>query len=302
MSFSSDVKDELARQQYKARHCLLAELAAVFMLEGFVLNDSKIIIKTEHSQVAKRCFSLIKQGFDIRPCLNIKKGTHLSSYEISMEDETDCRRFLEGLHVYDNAENKAVYRLLIQNECCKRAYLRGAFLCAGSMSDPEKFYHFEIVCDTMEKACQICEVIKSLSVEAKTLMRKGQNVVYVKDGSDIADLLNIMGAHVSLMNMENVRILKDMRNQVNRRVNCETANLEKTVSAALRQIEDIEYLRSTGILNTLDAPLRETAELRQRFPEASLKELGEMSDPPVGRSGINHRLRRLSEIAKKQRL
>ena len=214
-----------------------------------------------------------------------------------MEDETDCRRFLEGLHVYDNAENKAVYRLLIQNECCKRAYLRGAFLCAGSMSDPEKFYHFEIVCDTIDKAAQLKEIFGSFSVDAGITERKNRFVVYVKEANDIVDLLNLMGAHISLMNMENVRILKDMRNRVNRRVNCETANLTKTVDAAVRQTADIKLLAETGVLSGLSPSLREAAALRLENPEASLKELGAMCDPPVSRAGMNHRLARLSKIA-----
>ena len=191
--------------------------------------------------------------------------------------------------------------LVIQQICCRRAFIRGAFLAAGSMSDPKKSYHFEIVCAVEEMAEKIRDVICSFGMDAKIVSRKKSFVVYLKEGSQIVDILNIMEAHVSLMELENVRILKEMRNSVNRKVNCETANINKTVSAAVKQVEDITYLRDHIGFDNLPENLVETALARLSNPDATLKELGESLSPPVGKSGINHRLRKLSEMAERVR-
>ena len=190
---------------------------------------------------------------------------------------------------------------MIQQSCCRRAFIRGAFLASGSLSDPEKFYHFEIVCATEEKAKQLQGIIATFDLEAKIVKRKRYYIVYIKEGSQIVDILNVMEAPVALMELENIRILKDMRNSVNRQVNCETANINKTVSAAVKQIEDIEYIRDTIGLENLPENLEEIARERVERPEATLKELGEALDPPVGKSGVNHRLRKLCDIAEQLR-
>ena len=196
---------------------------------------------------------------------------------------------------------EAARHALIQNPCCRRSYIRGAFLASGSISDPEKGYHFEIVCSEASRAEQLLEMLGSFGVEAKITLRKNSYILYVKEGSQIADILNVMEAHVGLMKFENIRILKEMRNSVNRQVNCETANINKTVSAAVKQIEDITYLRDTVGFDHIPDNLVEAAIARLDNPDATLKELGETLDPPVGKSGINHRLRRLSEMADKAR-
>jgi hypothetical protein len=175
------------------------------------------------------------------------------------------------------------------------------FLGAGSVSDPEKGYHLELVTQDMEHAVQLKTVMQELEMEAKIVERKGHHVVYLKEGSQIVDLLNIIGAHNALMELENVRIVKEVRNNVNRLVNCETANLKKTVSAAVRQMQDIEYLKSTIGLSSLPKHLEEIAIYRLEYSSATLKELGELLDPPVGKSGVNHRLKKLSEIAEQVR-
>jgi DNA-binding protein WhiA len=190
-----------------------------------------------------------------------------------------------------------VHPLIFQKACCKRAFLRGLFLCTGSISEPEKTYHFEIVCTSYERARQICDMMVTFSIDGKWITRKKYYVVYIKEASQIVDMLNVMEAHVSLMELENIRILKDMRNSVNRRVNCETANISKTVSAAVKQIEDITYIRDTMGFGGLNDGLREIAQLRLEYPEASLVELGRLLSTPVGKSGVNHRLRKLSVLA-----
>ena len=170
-------------------------------------------------------------------------------------------------------------------------------MASGSMSHPEKSYHIEFVCAARVQAEQIREMMHSFDLEAKVILRKKSYVVYIKEGSQIVDLLNVMEAPISLMEMENVRILKEMRNSVNRKVNCETANINKTVSAASKQSEDIRLIQKNMGLDNLPEGLQEIAELRLAYPDASLKELGDLLSEPLGKSGVNHRLRKLSAIA-----
>jgi hypothetical protein len=198
-------------------------------------------------------------------------------------------------------ELSLVKNLVVQNPCCRRAFIRGAFLAAGSISDPEKFYHFEIACGSMAKARQLQGIIAAFDIDAKIVLRKKYYVVYIKEGSQIVDILGIMEASVALMELENIRILREMRGNVNRKVNCETANINKTVSAAVKQMEDIRYIRDTVGLKMLPENLQEMAQIRLERPEATLKELGEALEPPVGKSGVNHRLRKLSLIAEEIR-
>lgn len=195
----------------------------------------------------------------------------------------------------------AVKNASVQAVCCKRSYIRGAFLTAGSMSDPSKSYHFEIVCSEEEEAMHLRDIINSFDMDAKIVPRKKTFVVYLKEGSQIVDILNVMEAHIGLMELENVRILKEMRNSVNRKVNCETANINKTVSAAVRQMEDISYIKETAGFDKLPEGLKDVALTRLEYPEATLKELGSLLREPLGKSGVNHRLRKLSEIADKLR-
>ena len=186
---------------------------------------------------------------------------------------------------------------LLQRTCCKKSFLRGVFLTAGSLADPGKGYHLEIVCETKDDAGMIRELMNYFDLEAKTVERKGHFVVYLKEGDQVADFLALIRADISLLNLENVRVLKDVRNNVNRRVNCETANLSKTVSASRSQTQAIERLKESDRFEHLPWILREAAELRLNYPEATLTELGQMMDPPVGKSGVNHRLRKLKEIS-----
>lgn len=273
MSFSSDIKEELARQYSKAKHCQIAELAAMIMQEGRIsMNPYSLSFETENPMLLEKYAILLKRGFDI---------------DVSKElGSQDCKRIVE-----------AIQGLYLEKICCKRAFIRGAFMASGSMSDPNKAYHFEIVCRTPEQASRLQELMREFETEPKIVERKNHYVVYLKDGSQIVDMLNVMEAYVSLMNLENVRIIKEMRNSVNRKVNCETANISKTVTAAVKQITDIELIRDTNGLDSLPMPLREMAMVRLEHPEAPLKDLGQYMDPPVGKSGINHRLRKLAAIA-----
>ena len=312
MSFSSEVKEELAKQIGKGRHCKIAELAAIFAFNGKIeKKDGKAVLEitTENAALARKCFTLIKKTFNISTDIQKKDGSgvnHSHVYVISTNQEDEVDKILtalkmKGMLLEFSPDRELVNGLLVQNICCKRAFVRGAFLSAGSMSDPGKAYHFEIVCSALKKAEQLQEMIHDFDIDAKIVARKKNYVVYIKEGAQIVDMLNIMEAHVALMNLENVRILKEMRNSVNRKVNCETANINKTVNAAVKQIEDIRFIEEKIGLMKLPVSLREMAEVRLEHPEAPLKELGTYLQPPVGKSGVNHRLRKLGELAEKLR-
>lgn len=313
MSYSSEVKNELIRVIPEARHCKIAELTAIISLLGriSISEDDKfrIYISTEHSGVARKCFTLLKKTYNIGTDISISRSNFLNRkrlYTVSLKNDEDSRRVLEGsklVNRYGEIEENLSLKenVVVSGSCCRRAFLRGAFLAAGSISDPEKSYHFEIVCPSMEKAQQLQGMICSFGPEAKVVARKKAFVVYLKESEQIVEFLGLMEAPGALMELENIRILKDMRNNVNRKVNCETANINKTVSAAVRQIEDIEFIRDSMGLENLAESLRSMAVLRLENPEAALKELGELLEPPVGKSGVNHRLRKLSEIADKLR-
>ena len=178
-----------------------------------------------------------------------------------------------------------------------KGLIRDAFLRSGSISDPEKFYHLEIVFTSHEEAKSIQKMLEDFGLDAKIVERKGHYVVYLKEGAQIAAMLRIMEAPLALMEFENIRIVKEMRNSINRQVNCEAANLGKTISAAVKQVEDIRYICSKVGLDNIPESLAETAKIRLEYPEATLKELGELMDPPLGKSGVNHRLKKLSELA-----
>lgn len=308
MSFSGEVKEEISKQVATSRHCCIAEIAAIIMLCGEVMTDTagnySLKVHTENLTVARKYFILIKKTFQINAEISVRRNVAIKkskNYFIYVYANDDVRTILKATKIMDDAVNVNAQllpgHLVSQNTCCKRAFIRGAFLSAGSISDPSKTYHFEIVTNSTSRASYIATIMNTFDADAKIVRRKKYYVVYVKEGSRIVDLLNIMEAHIALMNLENVRILKEMRNSINRQVNCETANINKTVVAASKQIDDIIYIRDTIGLSELSEGLEDVARLRIEQPEASLKELGALLNPAIGKSGVNHRLRKISEIA-----
>lgn len=295
MSFSRKVKEELGGHISRARHCQIAELAAMFSCCGQVVCEEKENISakfvTENLTVAKKYSILIRKAFHF----NIEMSVKGHQYFVYVLDSEDALTFFKALKIQEG--KTLVHELVIQRNCCKRAFLRGLFLACGSVTNPGRGYHLELALGTMGKAAEVIRLLESFEIEAKMVERKKNYIVYLKEGARIVELLNVMEAHVALMEFENVRILKEMRNSINRQVNCETANIKKTVSAAARQIEDIQYIKDTSGFGTLPKGLAEIANLRLEHAEVSLKELGEMLNPPIGKSGVNHRLRKLSEIA-----
>ena len=287
MSFSAEVKDELAKHISPARHCQMAELSAMLHYAGQygLMEDGTLTIgfQSENEAVLRKGFTLLKKAYNIDTVIGVKgqKKADLLAIMGDLSGPADTS--------------------LLKQACCRRAFIRGAFLSCGSISDPTKGYHLEFVCNNRTQAEQLQEIIGQFDIEAKIVCRKKYFVVYVKEGAGIVELLNIMEAHVALMNLENLRILKEMRNSINRRVNCEAANIQKTVQASTRQVEDIIYLRDYYGFSRRPDNLREMADLSLSYPEAALKGLGEYLSPPVGKSGVNHRLRKLSELAEKLR-
>ncbi|MBP3325853.1 MAG: DNA-binding protein WhiA [Coprococcus sp.] len=313
MSFSAEVKKELAKNMSGARHCQIAELAAMIsMVADIQYKDNipvRLKIATERSVIARNISGLIRKLFHYLPEVSVRRtGSNSRLYRMMVTDAAMVQKMLDTLKLIGqddigmgvsevSCQDMKISGLITQQDCCRRAFLKGAFMTSGSISDPNKGYHLEIVCNNDIRALFIKKLIREFDIEGRIVRRKRYRVVYVKDGAMIVDMLNIMGAHISLMNMENVRILKDISNNINRRVNCEAANLNKTVSAAVKQIQDINYIIETKGIKYLPENLRSLAEVRLEAEDASLKELGEMMNPPLGKSGVNHRLRKISEIA-----
>lgn len=287
MSFSAEVKEELAVIIPASRHCQLAELAAMIHFGGKLRRGQTekyfVVLQSENESIIRKYFTLLKKAYII------DTDTDKLLQAIKAGGRQDIRHCLE----------EEINPVLLKNSCCKRAYLRGAFATIGSMSDPKKGYHLEFVCSKEAQAAQLLEILQGFQLDAKAVTRKKYIVIYLKEGSGIVDLLNIMGAHLSLMELENLRIEKELSNSVNRKVNCEAANIIKTVNAASKQIEDIKLLYAKQAISGLPDSLLEMAEIRLQYPDASLKELGGYLNPPVGKSGVNHRLRKLSELAQK---
>ena len=286
MSFSKEIKTELAKQISKSRHCQMAEIAAILELEGCVSMDPlSMNLDTENELLKETYVALVKRAFQVDASRPI--------------DEETSKTILEALKWESpNLKEQRANGMLLQQTCCRRAFLRGAFMAAGSISAPNtKSYHFEIAMRTEEQANQVVSLMQTFDLSAKIVERKNRFVVYLKEAEQIVDMLNVMEAYVSLMKLENVRILKEMRNTVNRKVNCETANISKTVNAAVKQVEDIRLIEKCKGLDSLPQQLREMAYLRLEYPDAPLKELGTYLEPAVGKSGVNHRLRKISAIA-----
>ncbi|WP_026476709.1 DNA-binding protein WhiA [Alkaliphilus transvaalensis] len=311
MSFSSKTKGELARLFAEDQCCQLAELSALIRMSGTLqlagLNRLNLNIITENPSIARKLFRLIKDLFSIHTEVMVRRNPRLKKnnhYLIGITHQMGSDRILEKVGILRREEDSfdITYDIpedIIKSQCCKRSYLRGAFLGGGSVSDPEKTYHLEFVTNSLEHSEVVKNLVNDFDLNAKIIQRKGSFVVYLKEGDQVVDLLNIIGAHSALLDLENVRIMKQMRNDINRIVNCETANLSKTVNASIRQIENIEYIKATVGLHKLPNNLREIAEIRLNHQEASLKELGQMLNPSIGKSGVNHRLRKIEEFAQK---
>ncbi|MBE7025686.1 MAG: DNA-binding protein WhiA [Ruminococcaceae bacterium] len=299
MSFASEIKSELLRIEMKNKCCSRAELCGLVSFGGAVLPGGKLRISTENAATARRCFSLIRDCFGISGEIitnHSRAGKGGNAYAISVDTSGDALRILSGLgFLQKHTVSFRVQEALLENPCCRRAFLRGAFLGGGSVANPEKEYHLELSTPRKALAEDTVQVFSAFGLTARMVQRKKAQVIYFKSSTEIGDVLNIIGAHTAYMELMNVRILKETRNKVNRQVNCETANLDKALEAARSQVEAIRLLEKRGRLAALSPGLREAAELRLAYPEAPLSELGDMLH--ISKSGINHRMRKIMALA-----
>lgn len=314
MSFSANTKNELARIEPERKCCMLAEIAGFIRLCGTITlsGGGKLNVKliTENPAVARHFKKLIKDYFGANANLIIAQTSMLKKghfYELIIDAGMNADQILRETGILlvregCNYISDGIYSDLIKTKCCKRAYLRGVFLGAGTISDPEKGYHLEIVCNSEVLSNDVKKLVNSFGLRSKIVVRKKSYVVYIKEAEQIIDLLNILGAHGQLLDFENIRIVKEMRNKTNRISNCDSANLDKTINASAKQMESIRLIEETRGLASLPDKLQEAARLRLENPESSLMELAEMLDPPIGKSGINHRFKKIDEIADKIRL
>lgn len=301
MSFSNDVKNEVSRIEDEDRCCELAELFGLLKISGSVsLQGKKVGINfiTENAALARRMLRLLKDNFNVQTEVVITRSRRLKKnnrYQVRVIPSEEARLALRNLQLLAPLEEGKLQ--LLKKVCCRKAFLRGIFLAGGSVNKPLSDYHLELVSDNEEMAQLILHIMQRFSLSAKMIDRKKDYIVYIKEGNAVTGFLSIIGAYNSLLEFENIRIVKEMRNNVNRIVNCETANLNKVVHAAVKQIACIKYISETKGLHELPILLKEAADLRLAHQEAPVGELAAMCEKPVSKSGFNHRLKRLEKIA-----
>src|SRR5690554_1803432 len=307
MSFAAQTKKELTLIEANPC-CEKAELSALIRMNGTVqLSRQRMMldISTENAAIARRIYTLIKKQYQIHVELLVRKKMRLKKNNVYIVRIPDgVQRLLSDLHIVSEGFQftPGIESAIVRNACCRRAYLRGAFLAGGSVNNPEgSSYHLEIASMYEEHCRALCELANKFDLNARCIERKKGFVLYIKEGEKIIEFLNIIGAHQALFKFEDVRIMRDMRNSVNRIVNCETANLNKTIGAAVRQIENIKLLRKEMGLENLPDKLQEVALVRLKHPDLNLKEVGEMLSGKMSKSGVNHRLRKIDELANKIR-
>lgn len=310
MSFTTKVKEDLTHIMSSKPCCRKAEFLAFFLINGNMrlAGGLSLVMQTENSAAARKMYSLAKE-FDLEREVSIYRRSRLKKnqvYRLIIPAQTNIRPLLTQLGLVDAGggwqlgQSQGLLDTFLREPCCRRAYLRGAFLAAGSVSDPDSgSYHLEIDSLDADQAQLLLELLAHFGLAGKLARRRSDVTLYLKGAEQISDFMNIVGSHRSLLEFESVRVTRDVRNQANRLRNCDTANVNKTVAAALRQMRDIAYIQSNLGLEKLPRPLRQVAELRLENSDASLAELALLSG--LGRSALNHRLRRLSQIAERIR-
>ncbi len=313
MTFSTTTKNEISRISLVNDCCAIGELSAIIRMCGTIqiagIKQINLKFTTENPATARRIFSILKNIYNTEVEVMVRRNKQLkknNNYIVIINDKDITEKILKDVGFTRGKAtvinpNYSIPKKIVEKRCCRRAYIRGAFLGGGSISNPEKTYHLEFVTGKEEHAKGLSKVINSFDLNSKIVKRKENYVIYLKEGEQIVDLLNIIGAHQALLKLEDIRVLKNIRNNINRIVNCETANLGKTINASMRQIGNINYIDEKIGLNKLPNNLREVAELRLEHKNASLKELGMYLDPPVGKSGVNHRLRKIEKLAEELR-
>lgn len=304
MSFTSEIKKELILIE-EERCCLQAELAAIIRMNGVlstVVPHTMLDIQTESAAIARRIFTILKKVFKgpvellVRKKMKLKKN---NIYIVRIKKGVEILLDTLAIEYEQDGFEPANLQESLSKKCCRRAYLRGAFIARGSINNPEtSSYHLEIFNLDQDHNHELCHVFNMYELNARELQRRNGYIIYMKEAEKITEFLRIIGANNALFKFEDARILRDMRNSVNRIVNCETANMNKTISASVRQVESIKYIKETTGLEVLSDRLREIAETRLKYPEVTLKELGELlPSGKLSKSGVNHRLKRIEDLA-----
>ena len=312
MTFSSKVKLEIINNYENNPHCSDIEIVAIINNCGAIyskFDKEYIYIQTDNISLSKKYFTLLTETFNIISEISVRVNIKLKKkyYFVKVSAQEDTKKILKLLEFFQSSTffyekiTDDIGEFWKLSSCCKKCYLRISFLLNGSLSEPSKSYHLEFIYSDLNIAKILSYFLNSYNLNAKIIERKNYFIVYIKESENIVDFLNIIGAHNSLMDFENVRILKDISNNINRKVNCETANISKTVHAAIKQQEDIKFIIDTKGYNYLSYQLQEVANLRLLNPDATLKEIGEMLMPNISKSGVNHRLRKINSIAKNLR-
>ena len=310
MSFAAETKNELSRLEPEKKCCQLAEIAGFLRVSGSIRlaggGRFKIVTATDNPAVARYYKRLIKEYFNVETALEIgdaqgpKKG-HI--YMLTIDPDMHSEQILRETGILlvregNNFISDGIYSTLIRSKCCKKSYLRGVFMGSGTMNDPSRGYHLELVCATQTLAADLRKMINSfVDLNAKIVKRKDKYIVYMKSSDNICDTLSIMGAHSQRLLFEEVVLNKGIVNATVRLTNCDNANTDRTLDASSRQIACIRKIEKLRGLDFLPPKLRQAAQLRLEYPEASLIQLGEMMDPPMKKSGINNRFRKIEEIA-----
>lgn len=307
MSFAAQTKKELTLLESDSC-CEKAELSALIRMNGTIsLSNRRVVldIATENAAISRRIYTLLKRHFTVVTELLVRKKMRLKKNNVYVvRIPAGAEEILKELSIVEEGFmfHPSIDKELVRKSCCKKAYLRGAFLAGGSVNNPEgSSYHLEIS-SMYEEHCQaLVDLANKFHLNARFIERKKGFILYIKEGEKIIEFLSIIGAHQALFKFEDVRIMRDMRNSVNRIVNCETANLNKTIGAAVRQIDNIKLIEKEIGLHNLPDKLREVAEIRLQHPDINLKEVGDLLKGQVSKSGVNHRLRKLDEWAEKIR-
>lgn len=313
MTFSSEVKEQLTRINTSKDCCNRVEFASFLRMSGNITfgfgGKLGVTATTANIATAKRYFRFARELFDMDAEMMVHKADNLKKntlYTLRLPPQAKVMGIIDLMRnipdgnpwsAGDGIPDKSLLKKAFNGECCYRAYLRGAFLGNGFISNPKKAYHLELVCNNRQQADFVMALMSYYNLNAKINNRRKQWVVYLKESENISDFLNIIGAHKALLELENVRVYKELSNSANRAYNCDIANTNKIVDTGTRQLLAVEKIMQAGILSSLPENLQETAKLRLENPESSLLELCQMFDPPISKSGVNHRLRKLEKIA-----
>ncbi len=306
MSFSSELKEELSKiSNHNNECCKMAELAGYLITNCNVVKENgEFILKmtTENSSAIKRVYNAFKKIYGIEPITNVTRETTDNGmlFELYVSDKKDLQKIFENSLINIDANLQIVIDdkgKIKEKECCMKAFLRGVFLGTGSIATPENANHLEIVLNNVENANFINSILHELGVNAKIIKRKKSTVLYLKDAEEISKFLIIVGSSISLLSYEQTRVMKEYRNDMNRKINCEVANMDKVATAASNQLNDIMLIKSKNRFMELSKELQDVALLREKNPEASLEKIGEMLEQRLSKAGVSHRFKRIKQIA-----